>query len=63
MKCIWSKAIRYNTFQLRREKSCGTYFDGGGGVEHVLQAEVAAVMQVLLAEVLDKLEVVEAVRQ
>lgn len=34
------------------------YLDGGGGVEHVLQAEVAAVVQVVFAEVLYELQVV-----
>lgn len=31
------------------------YLDGGGGVEHVLQTEVAAAVQVVLAEVLYEL--------
>lgn len=39
------------------------YLDGGGGVEHVLQTEVAAAVQVVFAEVLDELEVVEAISQ
>ena len=40
-----------------------SYLDGGRGVEHVLQAEVAAAVQVVFAEVLDELQVVEAVGQ
>lgn len=39
------------------------YLDGGGGVEHVLQTEVAAAVQVVFAEVLDQLHVVETIRQ
>lgn len=39
------------------------YFEGRMGVEHVLQIEVAAVVQVLPAEVLDELKVVQTVCQ
>lgn len=39
------------------------YLDGGGGVEHVLQAEVAAVVEVVPAELLHQLEVVQTVSQ
>lgn len=42
---------------------CKAYFDGRMSVEHVLQIEVAAVVQVLLAEVLDELQVVQTVCQ
>lgn len=38
------------------------YFDGRRGVEHILQAEVAAAVQVLAAEVLNELQIVQAVR-
>lgn len=34
------------------------YLDGGGGVEQVLQAKVAAAVQVVFAEVLNELQVV-----
>lgn len=39
------------------------YFKGRMSVEHVLQIEVAAVVQVLPAEVLDELKVVQTVCQ
>lgn len=39
------------------------YFEGRMSVEHVLQIEVAAVVQVLPAEVLDELKVVQTVCQ
>lgn len=39
------------------------YLDGRGGVEHVLQAEVAAAVQVVFAEILYKLQVVQAISQ
>lgn len=39
------------------------YLDGGGGVEHILQAEVAAAVQVVFTEVLYELQVVESVSQ
>lgn len=39
------------------------YLDGGRGVQHVLQAEVAAAVQVVFAEVLYELQVVEPISQ
>ena len=39
------------------------YLDGGGGVEHVLEAEVAAAAKVVFAEVLNELQVVQPVGQ
>ncbi len=39
------------------------YLDGGRGVEHVLQAEVAAAVQVVFAEVLYELQVVQTIGQ
>lgn len=39
------------------------YLDGGGGVEHVLQTEVAAAVQVVFAEVLYELQVVQPISQ
>lgn len=39
------------------------YLDGGGGVEHVFQAEVAAAVQVVFAEVLYELQVVQSISQ
>lgn len=39
------------------------YFEGRMRVEHVFQIEVAAAVQVLLAEVLDELKVVQTVCQ
>lgn len=39
------------------------YLDGGRGVEHVLQGEVAAVVQVVFAEFLNELEVVQSISQ
>lgn len=48
--------IRKGGVRSRRQR----YLDGGGGVEQVLQAEVAAVLQVVLAELLNELEVGQA---
>ena len=39
------------------------YLDGGGGVEHIFQAEVTAAVQVVFAEVLYELQVVEPISQ
>lgn len=39
------------------------YLDGGGGVKHVLQTEVAAAVQVVFAEVLYELQVVQPISQ
>ena len=39
------------------------YLDGGGGVQHVLQAEVAAAAQVVFAKVLYELQVVQSISQ
>lgn len=52
-----------NLFVTLPSAKCQPYLDGGGGVEHVLQTEVAAAVQVVFAEVLDELEVVEAIGQ
>lgn len=46
-----------------RRLSLPQYLDGWRGVEHVLQTEVAAAAQVFFAELLDELQVVEAVGQ
>lgn len=39
------------------------YLDGGGGVEHIFQAEVTAAVQVVLTKVLYELQVVESICQ
>lgn len=39
------------------------YLEGGRGIEHILQTEVAAAFQVLSTEVLNELHVVETIRQ
>jgi len=39
------------------------HLDGGSGVEHVFQGEVAALVQVLSAELLNQLQVIQAVSQ
>lgn len=50
-----------SVWKLRVE--CSAYLDAGGGVQHVLQAEVAAAAQVVFAEVLDELQVVQPIGQ
>lgn len=40
-----------------------TYLNTSGGIKHVLQCEVTAIIQVLSAEVLDELQVVQTVDQ
>lgn len=39
------------------------YLDGGGGVQHVLQGKVAATVEVVFAEVLYELQVVQPIGQ
>lgn len=46
-------------FRLTRRR----YLDAGGGEEHVFQGEVAAVVQVVFAEVLNELQVVQSICQ
>lgn len=39
------------------------YLDGVGGIQHILQTEVTAIVKVFSAELLDQLKIVQTVSQ
>lgn len=62
---LWHQGVKRSLTETKSgyKLSLKTYFDGRMSVEHVLQIEVAAVVQMLPAEVLDELKVVQTVCQ